>query len=117
METSYPAYHQELEGLISKLRGELPGVMGGFGELHRQGVAAGALSARVKELIALGIAIAIRCQGCLAYHVHDALRAGATHHEVVEAIGVAILMGGGPAVVYGAEALRALEQFEAGPLR
>jgi AhpD family alkylhydroperoxidase len=68
---------------------------------------------KIKELIALGIGIAVRCDGCIAYHVHDALRAGATHQEIVETIGVAVLMGGGPAAMYGSEALEALEQFEA----
>ena len=58
------------------------------------------------------ISLAARCDGCIAYHVHDALRAGATRTEVLEAIGVAILMGGGPATVYGAEAIEALDQFE-----
>ncbi|MBI3965281.1 MAG: carboxymuconolactone decarboxylase family protein [Chloroflexi bacterium] len=86
--------------------------MSGFTQLYQQAVADGALSRKVKELIALGIGIAVRCDGCVAYHVHDALRAGATRHEVAEAIGVAVLMGGGPAVIYGAEALQALEQFE-----
>ena len=66
----------------------------------------------MKELIALAIGIAVHCDGCVAYRVHDALRAAATRAEV-ETIGVAIMMGGGPAVVYGCEALVAGEQFEA----
>lgn len=76
-------------------------------------MADGVLSAKVKELIALGIAITVRCDGCIAFHVHDALEAGASRKEVAETIGVAVLMGGGPSVVYGSEALEALEQFEA----
>lgn len=54
----------------------------------------------------------VRCDGCVAYHVHDALEAGASRDEIVEVIGVAVLMGGGPAVVYGSEALEAVEQFQ-----
>jgi AhpD family alkylhydroperoxidase len=73
----------------------------------------GALSTKVKELIALAIAITVRCDGCIAYHVHDARKAGATRQELVETIGVAVMMGGGPSVMYGAEALEALNQFEA----
>ena len=69
------------------------------------------MSSKTKELISLGIAITVRCEGCISYHVHDALKAGATAEEIVETIGVAILMGGGPAMVYGCEALEALEQF------
>jgi AhpD family alkylhydroperoxidase len=87
--------------------------MAGFMRLHKAGSTAGALTATEKELIALAIGIVVRCDGCIAFHVHDALKAGASHAEIVEAIGVAILMGGGPAVVYGSQALAALEQFEA----
>jgi len=71
----------------------------------------GALDAKTKELMALAIAVAVRCDGCIAFHVHDAVDAGATADEIAEAIGVAILMGGGPAAVYGADALRAYEEF------
>jgi AhpD family alkylhydroperoxidase len=81
-------------------------------KLHKTGSTDGALSAKVKELIALAIGIAVRCDGCIAFHVHDALKAGATHDEIVDAIGVAIYMGGAPAVVYGSQALEALQQFE-----
>ena len=60
---------------------------------------------------ALGIAAAVRCDGCIAYHVHDALEAGAEPDEIMETLGVSILMGGGPALMYAAEALEALQQF------
>ena len=69
----------------------------------------------MKELIALAISIAIRCEDCIAYHVHDALHAGATHQEVLETIGVAVMMGGGPASMYGCRAYEALQQFENSP--
>ena len=110
---SYPDYRKHLGGLIGKLGKELPGPMGGFGQLHRQATAEGALPARVKELIALAVAVAVHCEGCIAFHVHDALRAGASRQEVLEAVGVAVLMGGGPGAVYGAQALEALDQFQA----
>ncbi len=87
--------------------------MSAYTNLHKMSSANGALSTKVKELIALSIAIAVNCDGCIAYHVHDVLKAGATKTEVAEAIGVAIMMGGGPSVAYGCEALEALEQFEA----
>jgi AhpD family alkylhydroperoxidase len=90
---------------------KIPEVMSGFSALHKASITDGALSAKTKELIALGIAITVRCDGCIAYHVHDALSSGATSQEILETIGVAVLMGGGPAVVYGSEAMEALEQF------
>ncbi|PHK97762.1 alkylhydroperoxidase [Neolewinella marina] len=85
--------------------------MRSFGQMHRDSLADGALSRKSKELLALAIAITVRCDGCIAFHVHDALPAGAGQEEIAEAIGVAVLMGGGPAVMYGCEALQALEQF------
>src|SRR5690606_5904806 len=70
-----------------------------------------------KELIALGIAITVRCDGCIAFHVHDAMQAGANEAEIAETVSVAILMGGGPSVVYGIEAMQALEQYQAQGLK
>jgi AhpD family alkylhydroperoxidase len=62
--------------------------------------------------MAVAIGIAARCDGCIALHVKAALKAGATRGQVHETIGVAILMGGGPASVYATEALVALDQFD-----
>ena len=96
---------------MSELEFKLPEVMNSFNSLHKSSIAEGALSSKTKELIALGIAITVRCDGCIAFHVHDALQSGASSQEILETIGVAVLMGGGPAVVYGSEAMEALEQF------
>lgn len=108
-------YHRRLQDCMRELREALPGPMAGFGQLHRSAVSPGALDSRTKELIALAIAVAVRCEGCVSFHVADALRAGASHQEIVEALGVAVLMGGGPGAVTAAEAMRVLEQFEAQP--
>lgn len=113
MDKQYPAYFEKLNGLMMALGKEIPGPMSGFNQLHKTAMVDGALSAKTKELIALAIAITVRCDGCIAYHVHDALQSGATRPEIVESIGVAVLMGGGPSAIYGSEALEALEQFEA----
>lgn len=87
--------------------------MDNFVKLHQAAVAPGALDTKTKELIALSIAISVRCDGCISFHVHGALSAGASRQEIAETIGVAVFMGGGPAVVYGAQALEAVNQFEA----
>lgn len=116
-ETNYPERYSHLRSLTGKLAKELPGPMAGFAHLHKEALAEGALSVKVKELIALAISIRVRCDGCIAFHTHAALRAGATRQEVLEAIGVAVLMGGGPAAIYGSEALAALDQFEAAGVR
>jgi len=112
MGKQYPAYYEQLTGLMGALGKEIPGPMGGFSQLHKESMTDGALSAKTKELIALAIAVTVRCDGCIAYHVHDALHAGAARPEIVEAIGVAVMMGGGPSTIYGSEALMALDQFE-----
>lgn len=96
---------------MGKLGKSIPASMQAFSDLHQATTQEAAISIKNKELIALGIAIAVRCDGCIAFHVHDALRANANPAEILETIGVAILMGGGPAVMYGCEALAAMEQF------
>ncbi len=113
MVNSYPEFYKEIQKLMGQYGKENPDTMAGFMQMHKANSTDGALSAKMKELIALSIAITVRCDGCIASHVHDAVKAGAAHEEIVEAIGVAILMGGGPAVVYGSQALEALKQFEA----
>jgi AhpD family alkylhydroperoxidase len=115
MTTNYADYHKHLEERLTQLGRELPGPMTGFARLHKKAVEDGALSAKTKELMALAIGIAVQCEGCIAYHVHDALKAGATRQELLETIGVAIMMGGGPASMYAAHALDAIEQFMAAP--
>lgn len=112
MRETYPDHHRRLQSLFRRLAQELPGPVSAFGQLHDRSLQDGALSGKTKELIALAIAVAVHCDGCVAYHVHDALRAGATRAEVLETVGVAIMMGGGPAAVYGCEALEALDQFQ-----
>jgi AhpD family alkylhydroperoxidase len=70
-----------------------------------------ALDSKIKELITLGIAIAGRCDGCIADHIHDAFKANATPEEIIELLGLSLLIGDGPALMYGAEAYEALQQF------
>ena len=111
----HPASYERLNRSIAELAAAAPGVMSGFASLQGATHAEGALSVKVKELMALAIGIAVHCEGCVTYHVHDALAAGASAEEISETIGVAVLMGGGPAVVYGSEALEALRQFQATP--
>lgn len=110
---NFPEHYRELTAWMEKLGQAQPDVMKGFAALHEASIRQGALDSKTKELIALGIAITVRCDGCISYHVHDALKAGASAGEIAETVSVAILMGGGPSVVYGIEALQALEQFQA----
>lgn len=111
--TDHVARHAELMAGLRQLYRAVPGPMRGFNTLHTSSVADGALPREVKELMALAIGITSHCEGCIAFHVHDALAAGATRAQIEETLGVAIMMGGGPAVVFAADALMALDQFEA----
>jgi AhpD family alkylhydroperoxidase len=89
-----------------------PSVMKSFQGLHHAAGCDGVLDAKTKELIALSIAVVVRCDGCIAFHVHEAIKAGAKREEIIEALDVAVLMGGGPALMYVLEAMDALDQFE-----
>lgn len=111
MNTDYVERRHHLSAGFGRLRKANPDVMSGFARMHRAATADGVLPAKTKELIALAISIAGHCDGCIAFHTHDAVKAGATRAEVEEAIGVAVMMGGGSAAVYGSDALDALDQF------
>lgn len=103
----------DIRPLTRDLRRAIPDVYRAFGDLHGAAFAAGALDTKTKELIALAISVAERCDGCIASHARGAVAAGASDQEAAEAIGVAILMGGGPATVYGPRALAAVKEFRA----
>ncbi len=109
--TDYIAYHRHLRERLGELADELCGPMAGFARLHRETVKDGALPRKVKELMALAVGMALRCDGCIAFHMRDALDAGATRAEIMETIGVALMMSGGPGTVFATQAMDALEQF------
>ena len=94
-----------------ELRRMIPDVYKGFGEMSKAAMAPGSLDTSVKELIALTIGIVHGCDGCIASHARAAARAGATREQAAEAIGVAIMMYGGPATIYGARAYTAFCEF------
>lgn len=104
---------KELSGLMGETRRGIPEVGKAFHDLDVAASAAGALDAKTKELVALAISIAVRCDGCVAFHAGAAVRHGAKRQELLEIIGTAIYMGGGPSWIYGAMALEAYDQFAA----
>jgi AhpD family alkylhydroperoxidase len=113
MTSNYLEAHKHLEDRLIQFGKEMPGPMTGFARLHKKAVEDGALSAKTKELMALAISIAVHCEGCIVYHVHDAIAAGATRLEMLETLGVGLLMSGGPGSMYVALAMDAIEQFMA----
>jgi AhpD family alkylhydroperoxidase len=98
---------------LALLRDAAPDAAKAFGALAVAATASKALDTKTKELMAVAIGIAIGCHGCIATHMRSAVKAGANRQEVAETVALAIYMGGGPAVVYGGEALRALDEFAA----
>ena len=111
MPTDYPQRRRDALTTIRPLREAAPELMRAYGDFGKQAYVAGALDQKTKELIALAISISKLCDGCIAFHAKGARAKGATCQEVVEAIAIAMQMGGGPAMVYGAEALAAFDQF------
>ena len=109
---SYPDRLQRFEKNSRRLASSQPAVMKSFWGVHEAATRAGALDTKTKELIALAISVAARCDDCIAHHVYDVLEAGATEEEISDALGVAILMGGGTSVVYATHAIAALDQFK-----
>lgn len=110
---SYPRKLRDAKRNTQRLASAQPAVMEAFSGLHKAAVSTGVLETRIKELMALAISITARCDDCIAHHIYDAREAGATREEIAETIGVAILMGGGPSMLYAAHAIEALDQFYA----
>lgn len=108
----WPETTDEIKALMRTLRGDTPNVMKAFSGLAQAALAPQALDCKTKELIALGISVAIRCDDCIGFHVKAALDQGATREEIVETLGMAVYMGAGPAVMYATHALDAFEQFQ-----
>ena len=109
---NWPEITKELTALLRNLRGGTPEVMKAFASMAQAATAAKALDAKTKELIALGIAVAVRCDDCIGFHVKAACEQGASEEEVIEALGMAIFMGAGPSVMYASHALEAFGQFQ-----
>lgn len=107
----WPEAATALSGALKGLRTGAPDQMKAFSGLARAALEPKALSTKTKELIALAISVATRCDGCVAFHAEAAVKQGATRDEVLETMGMAIYMGAGPSVMYAAQALEAYDQF------
>ena len=113
MHKNWPEMAAGLSGPVKELRTGTPDVMKGFSALARAALEAKALDTKTKELIALGISVATRCDACVAFHAEAAVRQGASRDEIMETMGMAIYMGAGPSVMYAAQAVEAYDQFRA----
>ena len=111
MNHDWPQMAKELTGAIKEVRLGTPEVMKAFSAMAAAATGPGLLDTKTKELIALAIAVAIRCDGCVAFHAQAAVRHGATREEVMEVMGMALYMGAGPSLMYAAQAVEAYDQF------
>ena len=104
---------KDLSSLMAEVRKGVPETAKAFSQLAAAATSPGALDVKTKELMALAIGITVRCDGCIAFHVKAAVKHGASREELLETIGMAMYMGGGPSFIYGAQALEAFDQFKA----
>jgi AhpD family alkylhydroperoxidase len=114
MSKNYREITKHISANIAKLRADLPDTMKGFGLMSLAATRDGALDKKTKELIALALGVAAHCDGCIGFHVDSLIKLGATRAEVEETLGMAVYMGGGPSLMYAAEALGAYEEMSAG---
>lgn len=108
---SFKQITQDLNKAITTFRESQPGTMGGFATMAKSALAPGVLSAIDKELIALAIGVAARCEGCLGFHVGTLACLGVSREQFMETLAVAVYMGGGPSLMFAAEAVQACEEF------
>ncbi len=102
-------YRKELMGRLGEFSQLSPDTMTGYKTLSAAGNQTNHLDAKTRELIAIAVAVTTRCDGCIAVHSKAAVKAGATLEEVAEALGVAVALNAGAAMVYSARALDALD--------
>ena len=112
MSTHATDYYENNANAMRPVRTAMPDVIKGFSGLHQAAMKPGALSVAQKELIALGIGVAERCENCIYAHVRAAVNAGASREQVLESAGVAVLMQGGPAYTYLPRVVEALEALQ-----
>ncbi len=111
MSKSYKDITNDLSNNLKNLRPSIADTMKGFSAMAQAATADGALDKKTKELIALAIGVSTRCDGCIGFHAKALVELGAPREEVEETLAMAIYMGGGPSLMYAADALAAFDEF------
>ncbi|WP_374650495.1 carboxymuconolactone decarboxylase family protein [Dongia sp.] len=114
MTKEYKAIVGDINAYTKELHKLIPDTMTGFAAMAKGATQAKVLDEKTKELIALSLGVAAHCDGCLGFHTRTLAKLGATREEIGEALAMAIYMGGGPSLMYAADALRAFDQFKEG---
>jgi len=112
MENEVKEFFEKYRNDVAKMKEQTPDLVNGFGGLFSKVMKDGALSVREKELIALGIGVTQRCAPCIRLHIQKSLEAGATKEQILEAAGVAVIMGGGPAYTHIPIVINTLEALD-----
>ncbi|MFD0978080.1 alkylhydroperoxidase AhpD family core domain-containing protein [Tropicimonas sediminicola] len=105
------SYLDDMKGNLREMHKSAPETMKGFGALEKGVTSGTATDHKTKELVALGIAIGLRCEPCIGFHVKALAKAGGTREELCDILGVAVQMGGGPALMYASKTLAAWDQL------
>ena len=111
MTKSYPEITKRISSGMKALRSDITDTMQGFSALAQAATKDGALDKKTKEMIALAIGVSTRCDGCIGFHTKALIDLGITKPEFEEILGMAVYMGGGPSLMYAADAMLAYEQF------
>ena len=114
MSKSYPEITRRIVGGVRVLRKNIPETMKGFSAMASAATREGALDTKTKELIALAIGVATRCDGCIGFHSKALVRLGVSRQSLMETLAVAVYMGGGPSLMYAADAVHAFDEFSGG---
>lgn len=111
--SGYKDLTQRLSKTLGKMHKEMPETMQAFGALSKAATVDGVLDKKSKELIALALAVANHCPGCIGFHTSALIKYGMSREELLETLAMAVYMGGGPSLMYAAEALEAFEELSA----
>ncbi|MFA7282486.1 MAG: carboxymuconolactone decarboxylase family protein [Sterolibacterium sp.] len=111
MSKSFAEITSDVSKGLESFRTAAPDTMQGFNAMAKSALKAGALGALEKELIALAIGVASRCDACIGFHVKALIRLGVTREQLMETLAVCTYMGGGPSLMYAAETIRAYEEL------
>ncbi|STY30719.1 putative gamma-carboxymuconolactone decarboxylase subunit like protein [Legionella wadsworthii] len=111
MSDKFSRVTKDINTQLAKMQKEMPEVMAGFSALSKAATKEGALDKKTKELIAMALAVAKQCEGCIGFHAQTLIKLKTSREEFLETLGMAVYMGGGPSLMYAAEALEAFEEF------
>ena len=113
MLNSYRDLTRDISAELGKLRTEIPETLQAFHALGKAASAEGALDKKTKELIAVALSVAARCDPCVGFHLQALVKLGATRAELADVLAMAVYMGGGPSLMYAAKASAAFDEFSA----